>query len=247
MGGWLGEIVGFVLGVVGSFALLFVDPVRQRVKRWIVAKDPSPLVVSATANYASIWSGHPNGWLGQSFYVPKADLGKAPPGVLVDWPEWIQDQGGAAEGELFVLITLVSDLDATVVLRPPIVEVERRDFTPEATRLRYLPQGGASMLPLVTFDVSLAMGHSTIAPDPAHRDVPLSWRLTKGEARQFLVRARPGGTGVYSWALQLPVIVGGKETIQRIDDAGAPFVTAGLAEDQPDYSWAGGAWRPTPR
>lgn len=243
MTSWVSEIVSFSTGVAGSFALLLLEPVRRRLTRWLIARDPSPITVNATSNYASIWSGHPSAWLGQSFYVPNAQLDEPPPGTLLEWPDWIKTQGGGAEDELFVFITLICDLETTVVVRPPTVTVTHHDTAPEATTLRWQPQGGASMMPLVTFDVNLAMRTSMIAADPANRNAPLSWSIAKGEARSFLIRAQSGGTGVYEWSLELPVIVAGKETLQRIDDNGSPFITAKSPANRPNYFWADGQWQ----
>lgn len=222
--------------------LLFAEPVQRWLSRWLLSKGPSPITVNVTSNYASIYSGQPGSWLGQSFYVPHAHLEKEPPDALLDWPKWIRSQGGAPEGEMFLLITLVCDADTTVVVRPPTVSVEHRSTGQAASRLRYQPQGGASMMPIVTFDVNLAMGMSMIANNPHSQITPLSWAMAKGEAQQFLIRARPSGTGLYSWSLRLPVIVGGRGTLLHVDDDGSPFQTVQLPKTQPGYFWAAGKW-----
>lgn len=171
-------------------------------------------------------------------------MGKEPPGTLDGWPEWIKKQGGAAVDELFVLVTLVCDEDTTVVVRPPSVSVQHHQIDPGATGLRYAPQGGPSIVPTATFNVSLSVGYSKIATDTPEPTTPLSWALSKGESQQFLIQARAHGVGIYSWSLTLPMIVDGRTTTHRIDDDGQPFLTAALPEGCPSYFWAGGEWHP---
>ena len=237
------SLVGVVLTMVSSFLLLMTEPAQRSLRRWLLARGPGPITVGVTTKYESIWAGHPQAWIGQSFYVPRAELSRQPPGTLAEWPDWIRSQGGAAEGELLLLVTLVCDADTTVVVRPPLLDVERKDIGPAATKLMWQPQGGPTIMPTVRFEVRLGLGLSQPdAMDAADGSTPLSWAMTRGDAQQFLIRAIPDWPGVYSWSLRLPLVVGGREVIRKVDDDGSPFQTAKVPESQAAFFWAGGDW-----
>lgn len=247
MTGWPKDVLvlllGAVLPLITAFLLVMTEPGQRWLRRWLLSRGTGPVDVNVSTSFEAIWAGHPHAWTGQSFYVPHAEPGGPPPGTLAEWPGWIRSQGGAAEGELFLLVTLICDVDTTVVVRPPLLDVERKDLGPSATKLMWQPQGGPTIVPTVRFELNLGMGFTQpTATDTADSSIPLSWAMRRGDAQQFLIRAVAEWPGVYSWSLRLPLIVGGNEVIRKIDNGGSPFQTAKVSEQHAAYFWAGGEW-----
>ena len=231
---------GIVIGLVGGVAASFLGPVRQvseRLGRRIL--DPAPIDINIETDLGIIWAADPD-WIGASFWVPDAGALSAPPSSLALWQQWVRGLGGHDRGTATIRLTLVARAGVTVVIGMPQVEASREPL-PEGHNL-VRPVGGAEIRPL-GIDVQLDGGWVSLTDHdgPVQREA-LSWYLTPGEVKQFLIRVSAGTEGLWRWRLKLPVIVDGERRLRDITDKGDDFVVVGMEAGADEEMWTEDHW-----
>lgn len=244
MWSWLAQQVSsFVIGFVSALLLVLLDPVKRALMRlWMAISPIRPLTVLVESRPERMWVGHPHPPLGSSFYVPKADLHMQPPGTQIEWPAWIREQNGCAEGSMIVSVSLACDADTTVIVAPPVVgDCTRVDLEASAVGLVWRPQGGPPVVPVAAFELDLSPAGSTVwfkGDLGDDQPKPLRWFMKKGDVLDLLILVRANQPGVYSWTLQLPLIIGGRSVLHKIKNTKRhPLKIARVGPDYPTYGW----------
>lgn len=253
MGSWLAQMSShlgaFVMGFAGALLLVLLEPVqRALVRLWMATSPIRPLTVLVESRPERMWTGYPRPPLGSSFYVPKADLSREPPGTQIEWPAWIGEQDGCPEGNTIISINLACDADTTVVVAPPLVgDWTRVDPEESAAKLVWSQQGGPPVVPVATFELNLAPSASSVSfiDDLGDSEAkPLRWFMKKGDVLDFLIHVKADWPGVYTWTLHLPLIIGGRQVVHKIKSTERhPFRIANLDPDHhPTFYSVGGHW-----
>ncbi|MGW5612521.1 helix-turn-helix domain-containing protein [Streptomyces sp. NPDC003877] len=197
------------------------------------------------------WTVNSQAWkfgCGHDYVVTKPPAQVPPPPVPQDAGTWAATQSAVHGGETLVQLSVQGRSDRAVVLDALRVRVVGR-AAPVRGNAYAMDQGcGGSVTPR-SFDVDLdkdrpiaraVAGSDAGTPIPA---VSMPYRVSARDPEVLLVNARTRGCDC-RWYLELDWSSEGRTGTVRIDDAGRPFRTSGIA-DLPRYTYDTSArrWR----
>lgn len=183
------------------------------------------------------WAAEQHVWAygcDHAYLVGREPSDVPPPPVEADAPQWARSVGAVHGGETRVRITLQGTDERAVVLHGLQVRTAARREPPDTGRVYRMDRGCGGVLTPRTFAVDLdrrrplarsVPGYGENGPIPA---VSFPYRVSASDPEVLLVTASARDCDC-DWYLELEWSSGGRRGVVRIDEAGRPFRTSGVA------------------
>ncbi|AXE39698.1 hypothetical protein [Acidipropionibacterium virtanenii] len=224
----LTTLLGVFLGILATLTLDFLKPLRHRLSsKGIDSLKVPPVTVVSETDLDVIYAGHPD-WIATRYWIARlpTDL---PHGGRGAYRHWVISQGGFDKGYSVVMVNIVAESDATVVIRPPLIDVTSVVSLEEPGVELVRTVGGAETRPRA-FEVHLDSHPEVVklvAGDDRDATLTYTWNMRRGDVETFLIRVMVHAPGVWKWRARVPALTNGRMHYFEVNDDGHDFTTVG--------------------